>query len=38
MIGEAVQLRATSQKLYIYSNDKLIASYILVEGEGDEGE
>jgi N utilization substance protein A len=31
LIGESVQLRATSQKLYIYSNDKLIASYILVE-------
>jgi N utilization substance protein A len=34
LIGETVQLRATSQKLYIYSNDKLIASYILVEGDG----
>ncbi|NTU85038.1 MAG: transcription termination/antitermination protein NusA [Chloroflexales bacterium] len=32
LIGETVQLRATSQKLYIYANDKLIASYILVEG------
>ncbi|MFQ3663400.1 MAG: transcription termination factor NusA [Chloroflexaceae bacterium] len=32
LIGETVQLRATSQKLYIYFNDKLIASYILVEG------
>ena len=31
MIGESVTLRATSQKLYIYANDKLIASYILVE-------
>ena len=31
MIGESVALRATSQKLYIYANDKLIASYILVE-------
>lgn len=38
LIGETVQLRATSQKLYIYFHDKLIASYILVEGnaEGDE--
>ncbi len=38
LIGETVQLRATSQKLYIYSHDKLIASYILVEGnaQGDE--
>ncbi len=34
LIGEAVQLRATSQKLYIYANDKLIASYILIEGDG----
>lgn len=34
LVGETVQLRATSQKLYIYNNDKLIASYILVEGEG----
>ena len=33
MIGESVALRATSQKLYIYANDKLIASYILVEGQ-----
>ncbi|MGQ9928607.1 MAG: transcription termination factor NusA [Chloroflexaceae bacterium] len=33
LIGEMVQLRATSQKLYIYFNDKLIASYILVEGD-----
>ncbi|HMQ35825.1 MAG TPA: transcription termination factor NusA, partial [Chloroflexaceae bacterium] len=32
LIGETVQLRATSQKLYIYTNDKLIASYILMEG------
>jgi len=39
LIGETVQLRATSQKLYIYFNDKLIASYILVEGnEIDEAE
>ncbi|MCS6879941.1 MAG: transcription termination factor NusA [Oscillochloridaceae bacterium] len=39
LIGETVQLRATSQKLYIYFNDKLIASYILVEGnETDEEE
>jgi N utilization substance protein A len=38
LIGETVQLRATSQKLYIYNNDKLIASYILVEGGGDDEE
>jgi N utilization substance protein A len=31
MIGETVQLRATSQKLYIYNGERLIASYILVE-------
>jgi N utilization substance protein A len=40
LVGETVQLRATSQKLYIYSNDKLIASYILIEnavaGEAEE--
>ncbi len=32
LIGETVQLRATSQKLYIYAHDKLVASYILIEG------
>lgn len=31
LVGETVQLRATSQKLYIYHHDKLIASYILLE-------
>jgi transcription termination/antitermination protein NusA len=35
LIGEGVQLRATSQKLYIYAHDKLIASYILIEGAGE---
>ncbi|MBP1464831.1 transcription termination/antitermination protein NusA [Candidatus Chloroploca sp. M-50] len=34
LIGETVQLRTTSQKLYIYDRDRLIASYILIEGEG----
>jgi transcription termination/antitermination protein NusA len=34
LVGETVQLRATSQKLYIYTNDKLIASYILIESTG----
>ena len=29
LIGETVQLRATSQKLNIYANDRLIASYLL---------
>jgi len=33
LIGETVQLRATSQKLYIYFGDRLIASYILAETE-----
>jgi N utilization substance protein A len=33
LIGETVQLRATSQKLYIYADDRLIASYILVESD-----
>jgi transcription termination/antitermination protein NusA len=35
LIGETVQLRATSQKLYIYANDRLIASYILSEQADD---
>jgi transcription termination/antitermination protein NusA len=30
-IGESVQIRTTAQKLYIYSNDRLVASYILQE-------
>ncbi|PDW01640.1 transcription termination factor NusA [Candidatus Viridilinea mediisalina] len=34
LIGESLQLRATSQKLYIYHHDRLIASYILVEDDG----
>jgi N utilization substance protein A len=29
LIGETVQLRATSQKLYLYAKDRLIASYML---------
>ncbi|HNP88338.1 MAG: transcription termination/antitermination protein NusA [Chloroflexi bacterium SZAS-1] len=33
LIGETVQLRATPQKLNIYSNDRLIASYMLVEDD-----
>jgi transcription termination/antitermination protein NusA len=33
LIGETVQLRATPQKLYIYYEDRLIASYILAEDE-----
>jgi transcription termination/antitermination protein NusA len=31
LLGESVQLRATPQKLYIYRDDRLIASYIQVE-------
>ncbi|PDV99737.1 transcription termination factor NusA [Candidatus Chloroploca asiatica] len=38
LLGETVQLRTTSQKLYIYDRDRLIASYILIEGEGDSEE
>ncbi|HET9222822.1 MAG TPA: transcription termination factor NusA [Roseiflexaceae bacterium] len=42
LIGETVQLRATPQKLYIYHEDRLIASYILAEDEeeatGSEGD
>jgi N utilization substance protein A len=34
LIGETVQLRATPQKLYIYNDDRLIASYILAEEDG----
>lgn len=40
LINETIQLRATPQKLYIYRDDRLIASYMLVEDdnevEGDE--
>jgi transcription termination/antitermination protein NusA len=38
LIGESVNLRATSQKLYIYLNDRLIASYILVESADEDVE
>ena len=39
LIGAPVQLRATSQKLYIYAQEKLVASYILLEsGHGSSGE
>ncbi len=37
LIGDTVQLRATSQKIYIYYQDRLIASYILVEAEDKAG-
>jgi N utilization substance protein A len=36
MIGENVQLRATPWKLYIYSHDRLVASYILSEHEAEQ--
>ncbi|MBK9941479.1 MAG: transcription termination factor NusA [Kouleothrix sp.] len=36
LIGETVQLRATSQKLNIYANDRLIASYLLDDEDEDE--
>jgi N utilization substance protein A len=36
LIGETVQLRATPQKLYIYRDDRLIASYMVVEEESNE--
>jgi N utilization substance protein A len=35
-IGQQVQLRATPQKLYIYSNDRLVASYLLTESAADD--
>jgi N utilization substance protein A len=38
LIGVAVQLRATPNKLYIYRDDRLIASYILVEDHLDDEE
>jgi hypothetical protein len=31
LAGETVQIRTTVQKLYIYSHDRLVASYILSE-------
>jgi transcription termination/antitermination protein NusA len=33
LIGETVQLRATPQKLYIYRDDRLVASYMLADDE-----
>lgn len=33
LVGETVQIRATPYKLYIYNNDRLVASYILVEND-----
>jgi N utilization substance protein A len=34
LIGQTVQLRATPQKLNIYRDDRLIASYMLADAEG----
>ena len=36
--GEGVQIRATPQKLYIYRDDRLIASYMIVEGDTEDEE
>lgn len=33
LIGETIQLRATPSKLYIYRDDRLIASYMLAEDD-----
>jgi transcription termination/antitermination protein NusA len=33
-----VQLRATPQKLYIYRDDRLIASYMIAEDETSQNE
>ncbi len=38
LIGEQVQLRATPTKLNIYHNDRLIASYILVDDQDEEAD
>ena len=38
LIGETVQLRATPQKLYIYRDDRLVASYMIAENNGSAGE
>ncbi len=32
LVGQTVQVRATSQKIFIYYHDRLFASYILLEG------
>ncbi|RMD74257.1 MAG: transcription termination/antitermination protein NusA, partial [Chloroflexi bacterium] len=32
LVGQTVQVRATSQKIFIYYNNRLFASYILLEG------
>jgi transcription termination/antitermination protein NusA len=36
LIGETMQLRATPLKLYIYRDDRLVASYILIEDAAQE--
>ncbi len=35
LIGRVVQVRATSQKVFIYFNDRLMASYLLPEADQD---
>lgn len=38
LAGESVQIRATSQKLYIYNNNRLVASYILIDSDDQRSE
>ncbi|HWQ13149.1 MAG TPA: transcription termination factor NusA [Roseiflexaceae bacterium] len=35
LVGETVQLRATPQKLFIYHDDRLVASYMIAEDEAE---
>jgi N utilization substance protein A len=35
LIGESIQLRATPAKLYLYHEDRLIASYMLIEDQAE---
>jgi hypothetical protein len=38
LIGQSVQLRATPQKLYIYRDDRLLASYMLIDNDSADAE
>jgi len=38
LAGESVQIRATSQNLYIYNNNRLVASYILIDSDDQRSE
>ncbi len=38
LAGETVQIRATPQKLYIYRNDRLLASYIIITNDENDEE